>query len=305
MIDQAELKRQEYVGRVNRVIDYIRENLAGDLQLESLARVARFSPFHFHRVFKSIAGETLNDYIRRIRAQQAASQLIHNPTLSITQIAIGCGYSSPSAFAREFRQHFGVSASQFRTGGQDSLIRFRRQMEEAGAEFVNPLEKGTIRTEMEIEVDVREIPAMHVAYVRHVGPYYEIGQSFKRLMRWAGPRQRLWTPETRILGVYHDNPDITPVEHLRAEACITVREGTRTRGDIGTMTIPGGTFAVAHVEIDETQYAEAWDRLICDWMPQSGYQPDKRMCFEMYLNDASKHPKGLHIVEICEPVRAL
>jgi len=60
MIDQAELKRQEYVGRVNRVIDYIRENLAGDLQLESLAQVARFSPFHFHRVFKSIAGETLN-----------------------------------------------------------------------------------------------------------------------------------------------------------------------------------------------------------------------------------------------------
>jgi len=305
VIDQAELKRQEYVGRINRVIDYVRENLAGDLRLESLAQVARFSPFHFHRVFKSIIGETLNDYIRRLRAQRAAGQLIHNPTLSITQIAVGCGYSSPSAFAREFRQRFGVSASQFRAGGQESLVRLRREMEEQGAEFVNPLDKGTIRTEMEIEIDVRELEPMHVAYVRHVGPYQEIGAAFERLMRWAGPRRRLWTPNTRILGVYHDNPDITPVEHLRAEACITVPEGTKTRGDISPLTIPGGTFAVAHVEIDETQYGEAWDRLICDWLPQSGYQPDERMCFEMYLNDSRKHPEGKHIVEIFEPVRAL
>jgi AraC family transcriptional regulator len=305
VIDQAELKRQEYVGRINRVIDYVRENLAGDLRLESLARVACFSPFHFHRVFKSIVGETLNDYIRRIRAQRAASQLICNPTLSITQIAVGCGYSSPSAFAREFRQRFGVSASQFRSGGQESLVRFRREMEEQGAEFVNPPDKSSIRTEMEIEFDVREMAPMHVAYVRHVGPYQEIGKAFQRLMRWAGPRRRLWTPETRILGVYHDNPDLTPVEHLRAEACITVPEGTKTRGDISTMTIPGGTFAVAHAEIDETQYGEVWERLLSDWMPESGYQPDERMCFEMYLNDPRKHPEGKHVVEIHEPVRPL
>jgi len=305
LIDQAELKRQEYIGRINRVIDYIRENLAGDLRLESLAQVARFSPFHFHRVFKSVVGETLNDYIRRNRSQRAASQLIHNPTLSITQIAVGCGYSSPSAFAREFRQRFGVSASQFRSGGAVSLVRFRRQMEEQGAEFVNPLDKATTRTEMTFEVEVRDIPAMHVAYVRHVGPYHEIGKAFQRLMRWAGPRRRLWTPDTRILGVYHDNPDLTPVDRLRGEACITVPEGTKTRGDISTMTLPGGTFAVAHVEIDETQYGEAWDRLICDWMPRSGYQPDERMCFEMYLNDPRKHPEGKHVVDICEPVRPL
>ena len=108
-----------------------------------------------------------------------------------------------------------------------------------------------------------------------------------------------------MTGVYHDNPDITPIEQLRAEACMTVPEGTKTRGDISTMTIPGGTFAVAHVEIDQTQYAEAWDRLICDWLPQSGYQPDDRMCFEMYLNDSRKHPEGKHVVEICEPVRPL
>ena len=57
VIDRAELQRQEDIGRVNRVIDYIRENLTDDLRLETLAQVANFSPYHFHRVFKAMAGD--------------------------------------------------------------------------------------------------------------------------------------------------------------------------------------------------------------------------------------------------------
>ena len=304
MIDQAELRRQEYVGRVNRVIDYVRENLTGDLSLERLAHVAGFSPYHFHRVFKSIVGETLNDFIRRVRAQSAASQLIHNPTSTITEIAVACGYSSPSAFAREFRQRFDMSASQFRAGGQDSLARFRAKLEERGAEFANPANLSSIRTDMVFRVDVRELPELYVAYARHVGRYSDIGTTFGRLMRWAGPR-RLLTRETKVLAIYYDNPDITPVDRLRADACITVPEGTRVKRDIGTMTIPGGTFAVAYAEIDVSQYGEAWDRLMTDWLPESGFQPDARLCYELYLSTPRDGKAGKHIVEICEPIRPL
>ncbi len=304
MIDQAELRRQEYVGRVNRVIDYVRENLTGDLSLEKLAQVASFSPYHFHRVFKSVVGETLNDFIRRVRAQSAASQLIHNPTETITGIAVNCGYSSPSAFAREFRQRFGMSATQFRAGGLDSLAHFRARLEEGGAEFTNPADLSSTRTDMVFRVEVRDLPELHVAYVRHVGRYNEIGNAFRRLMRWAGPR-RLFKRETKVLAIYYDNPDITPIDRLRADACITVPEGTKVKRDIGTMNVPGGLFAVAYVELDPTRYGEAWDRLMTDWLPESGYQPDSRLCYELYLNNPEKHPEGKHIVEICEPIRAL
>jgi len=300
--DQSELKRREYVGRVNRVIDHVRENLRGDLRLETLARIASFSPYHFHRVFKSIVGETLNDYIRRVRAGRAASQLIQNPTRTITEIGVSCGYSSPSAFAREFRQQFGVSASQFRAGGQDSLVRFREQLSATGAEF---LPKHSERTEMPFCVEVRQFAPRHVAYVRHVGAYDRIGKAFGRLMRWAGPRRLLRFPETEVLAIYHDNPDITPVDRLRADACITVPEGTKTRRDVGTMIVPGGLFAAAHVGIDLTQYGEAWDRLFADWFPESGYQPDDRMCFELYPHTPKKRANEKHVVEICEPIRPL
>jgi len=305
MVDPAELRRQEYVGRINRAIDYVRKNIAGDLRLKTVARLANFSPYHFHRVFKSVVGETLNDYVRRLRAQLAAAQLIYNPAMTISEIGAACGYSSSSAFAREFRQRFGASASEFRAGEHDSLDRFRQQLEEAGAEFVNPAGIRRVRTDMVFRIQVREEPKRHVAYIRHVGNYSEVKKTFARLMRWAGPRRLLHFPDTQILAIYHDNPDVTPVNKLHADACITVPVGTKVRRDMGTMALPGGTYAVAYVEIGDTQFGEAWDRLFTDWLPQSGYQPDDRPCYELYLNDPRKHPQKKHLVEICEPVRPL
>jgi AraC family transcriptional regulator len=304
MIDQGEIRRQEYLGRLNRVLDYIRANITGDLCLETLAQVANFSPFHFHRLFTAMVGETVNAYIRRIRMQQAAGQLMYNPKKTITRIAIDCGFSSPSSFAREFRQTFGMSASKFRAGGHDSVAKVRETLAQEGAEFypdVTPKE----RTQMAISIEVREMPELHVAYIRHMGPYNLIGEAFGRLMRWAGARGLLRFPETSMLAVYYNGPDMTPVNQLSCDACVTVPVGTPVEGEIGTMTIPGGTFAVAHVEIDVTQYSEAWQRLIGDWLPRSGYQPDDRLCYELYLNDPESHPEKKHIVEICEPIRPL
>jgi len=125
MTDHHELLRQEYVARINRVTDYIRAHLNGDLCLDTLARVANFSPYHFHRVFRGLTEETLNTFIRRIRAETAAMKLINNPKMTITSIAMHCGFSSSAAFAREFKIFFGMSASQFRNGGPQSLRKIR------------------------------------------------------------------------------------------------------------------------------------------------------------------------------------
>jgi len=308
MIDHAELRRREYIGRINRVMDYIRKNISGDLRLETLASVANFSPFHFHRLFSAMVGETLNGYIRRLRAQKAASHLIYHPRMSITQIATACGYSSPSAFAREFRRTFGMSASQFRAGGVDSICIMRDALRggDDASERTQVADGGRKTwSPMVFSVEAKRLPELHVAYVRHTGRYNQIGGAFERLMRWAGPRGLLQFPHTQVLAIYYENPDVTPEAKLRSDACITVRPGIRIEGDVGIMNVPGGLFAVAHAEIDEAQYAEAWDRLLGEWMPESGYVPDDRLCYELYLNDPAKHPENKHIIDICEPVRPL
>ncbi|WP_320041550.1 AraC family transcriptional regulator [uncultured Desulfobacter sp.] len=108
-------KRDEYISRINRVIDFIDTNIDKEFSLRTLAEVACFSQFHFHRIFKAMYGETLHQFIQRLRIEKAASQLIHWPEKSITEIAFGCGFSSSAAFARAFKAKFKMSASQWRS----------------------------------------------------------------------------------------------------------------------------------------------------------------------------------------------
>lgn len=158
-------------------------------------------------------------------------------------------------------------------------------------------------------VRVEETTPLNVAYVRHIGPYAGDAELFKglfgKLMSWAGPRGLLRFPETRMLCVYHDNPDVTEPEKLRVSACITVPKGTPVEGEVGTMEVPGGRYAFAHFELDPSEYGAAWTWVYGTWLPSSGYQPDDRPCFELYLNDPNQHPEHKHVVEIVAPVRPL
>jgi AraC family transcriptional regulator len=99
------------------VLDYIEANLDGDLSLATLARVANFSACHFHRVFRGVVGETLNQCILRRRVEKAASFLLTNPTRPITDIVLDCGLSGSASFARSFKEAFGLSASDYRSAG--------------------------------------------------------------------------------------------------------------------------------------------------------------------------------------------
>ena len=163
-------------------------------------------------------------------------------------------------------------------------------------------------SKLKADVEVKEMPERNVAYVRHIGPYAGDAEVFRKifekLFSWAGPRG-LITASSEVLSVYHDDLNVTDEEKLRVDACLTVPEGTAAEGDIGTMTVPGGQFAVAHFEIKEDEYADAWDAVMGGWLPESGYQPDDRLCFERYLNKPEEHPEKKHIVDICVPVRPL
>ena len=319
MLTQEELRRQEYLARINRVIDYIDVHLGSRLALEDLAAKACFSRFHFHRIFSALVGETLADYIRRARLERAAMRLTQHPKDTVTDIALDCGFSSPSVFARMFRDWFGVSASDWRRDSGKGRKALRnagqteskeRKADPAGSPYHHrhqPERRKTMKQKDRIActVEVKELPELLVAYVRHIGPFQQIGQAFGRLMRWAGPRGLLRFLETKSLAVYHDSPDITETDKLRSDACITVPEGTQVEGEVGLLRIPGGKFAVGHFEILADQFGQAWDSLMGEWLPSSGWQPDDRMCYEVYLNDHQQHPQRKFIVDICEPVKPL
>jgi AraC family transcriptional regulator len=319
--------RAEYMGRINRVMDYVEANLDGDLSLGALARVASFSEFHFHRIFKGVVGETLNQFIQRRRVEKAAGYLIGNPTKAVTEIALDCGFSGSAAFARAFREAFGVSASEFRraggavkskigkTNGNERAAQ-DKERKDFGAFACrmdlttgNQLWRCSMSNASEVRIEVRELPEMPIAYVRHIGPYKGdaalFGRLFGRLCGWAGPRGLIRPPQTQFLCVYYDDPGVTEEERLRVDVAMTVPRGTPVDGEIGTNVIPAGKYAVGRFELLSHEYGEAWAVIMGGWLPQSGYQCDDKPCFELYLNDPKQHPQGKCIVEICVPVKPL
>lgn len=280
-----------YRSRINRVMDYIETRLASEFTLAELADVACFSKYHFNRIFHAVTGETLFGFIQRIRVEKAATMLIANPRYSVTQIAFDCGFNSASAFARCFREHFEVSATEWR---EHRSCTYQRQ--ETAGKTPDPVAPELVRV-----TPMADIP---LAYVRYTGPYEGDGALFARLydklFSWAGPRDLL-LPDTRSLIVYHDSIDITDADRLRVSVCISVPPDTRGSGPVSTMTLTGGKYACARFRLNTDQYYQAWQWVFARWLPDSGFQPGDTPCFESYPFAGNETGNPM-TVDICVPV---
>jgi AraC family transcriptional regulator len=313
MIEKKDLN-SEYIFRINRTIDYIESNIENPMTLEELATVANFSKFHFSRLFQSIVGETPFQFILRVRLEKAATFILNNNNESISEIAYKCGFSDISIFSRNFKNYFHVSASQYRANKsnnsnlsqQDSN---RHQCDEKSTPYFCP-ELQTIkwRTNMKLNkgVEVKELPKMTVAYIRHIGPYQGNDKLFEsiwnKLFSWAGPRGLIGGKDFKSLVVYHNDPNVTIDDKLRMSVCITVPPETKVEGEVGKMNIEAAKYVIARFELSAQDFQEAWNWVYGQWLPTSGYQPDDKPCFEMYPEE----PKdGKFIVDICVPVKPM
>jgi len=308
--------RIEYRARVNKVMDYIDQHLDESLDLKSIAEVASFSPFHFHRIFTFMIGESPIDYIQRIRVERAAWKLREENPRSVTEIAFECGFGSVSLFSRTFRRYFKVTPSQFiklekpvySTSG--FVFSKNGQMLGKNMKTFSAQEGELCRTDlkqyffMKANIEVKEMPEMKAIYVRHIGPFNEIGQAYEKLFKWAFPRGLFVPNVSKSATVIHDDPTVTEIEKVRQSACIIVADEIKVDGEIGKLVIPGGSYAVGHFELGFTEFEMAWNTM-CNWFLESGYQQGDGCTYELYHNDYNTHPEKKHIVDICIPVKPL
>lgn len=306
MID-PDKNRLAYEQRVNRVIDEIRDHLGEPLSLQRLARVSAFSPFHFHRVFTSITGETLFEFIQRLRIEKAALALTHHRDQSVLEVALDHGFSSAATFARAFKAHFGMSATQWRAGGAARWSKQRKPIgkpsKAMGGRRAHRAPRST--EEETMNVHVKELPTYHVAYMRYVGPFGPQGipELWQRFNTWLNARE-LGSGERITLGVAYDDPKVTAAEKCRYDACLVVPRGFQGDKWVNVMDVPGGNYAVADFTGSAHEIVDAWDRVFGFWLPTSGYQPDDRPCFEIYRGNPTVDAKArIFRCELCLPVR--
>lgn len=156
-------------------------------------------------------------------------------------------------------------------------------------------------------MEVKELPKMTVAYIRHTGPYQGNSQLFGKLIgelcTWAGPRGLLQQNDMGIIILYHDDPKMTEQDKLRISVAIKVPENTKVDGKVGKMEVPGGTYAIGRFEVENNEFMEAWGWMYGTWLPQSGYQPDDGPCYEVYPEEPRQGEKIK--VDICVQVKPL
>src|SRR5687768_7790051 len=153
-----ESTRESYQERVLRTLVSLERDIDRDPRLDDLARGAHLSPFHFHRVFSAVVGESPVEYVRRLRLERAAHEL-RQSTRQVQHVAREAGYGSHEAFTRAFRARFGVVPSVFRRLGEEAV----------------PRGDGGAARRGRIEV----LRPIRVAFIRHVGPY-ELARSEER-----------------------------------------------------------------------------------------------------------------------------
>lgn len=319
----------EYKHRINLALDFIEKNYAEELSLDKIASVANFSKFHFHRIFNSVMKETLFEFIQRIRLEKAATKLLQNTDTPVTDIAYDCGFSSPAVFARAFKDYFEMSASDWRANAcaEDSnLSKMKSNSSKYESKFGKMISASTsyfcdvnncsiiewnckMLNKEDLKVEVKELDAFDLAYVRHIGPYKGNSGLFERLWGeicgWAGPRGLIIPGKTKFISVYYDNPDITDEDKLRLDVCLSVPSDTVVNPPFGKMTMPKGKYAVCKMDIAMDEFQDAWNFVYGEWLPQSGFQPDDRPCYENYLSSPGEHTPGRVILEIVVPVKPM
>jgi AraC family transcriptional regulator len=289
--------RIEYTARMHRVVEHIDRHLDEPLELETLARVANFSSFHFHRLFAAWMGETLGDYLRRRRLEVAAQRLVAQPRLPVLQVALSVGFGSAEAFARAFKSRLHYTPTEWRAAHVSNRDQSNSKLDQAQA--------AAIANDGNMKVRIIDRQPTTVAYLRYTGPFGKPLSDFwiHKVAPWM---------ETNGLyghdryGISLDDPEITASDKLRYDAAVEVPDDFAGAGDYQKTVIPGGKYAVGRFKGTDTEAAGAWRWLLRDWLPGSSMQLDGRPFFEHYPIDASFDQKtGVFECEICIPVTPL
>jgi AraC family transcriptional regulator len=293
--------RTDYLDRTRRVLRFVQEHLDEPLTPGRLAGGANLSTFHFHRIFSGLTGESVGAHVRRLRLERAAGELRRSDR-DVIDVALDAGYEAHEAFTRAFREHFGVPPSAYRKTAEPvafppALCGVHYGPDEAVSRFV-PLQEDSKM----IDVRVEAHPPRRLLALAHHGDYQTIGQTFGNLIALAAARG-LVGPATASIGIYYDDPEVTPVSQLRSHACIAVGDTVQEPSPgLELLTIDGGESAVGVHRGPYSALGESYRWLLGAWLPSSGREAAHAPCHEVYVNDPQSTPESELVTHIHLPL---
>jgi AraC family transcriptional regulator len=276
-----------YIRRFTRVTEYIYANLDAELDLNTLADVAALSPWHWHRIWQAVYGETVAATVKRLRLQRAAHDLAQTQML-LDDIWPRAGYGSLAAFSRSFKDAYGMPPAEYRKAG--SHTRFTMPSSPKGVSIMR-------------DVAIRTIPAATLAVIPHKGSYMQIGKAFETLFGTLGARNLL-RPGLCMKGLYYSDPTSVAEDELRSAAGIIIPDDSfPVEAPLERASLRGGEYAVLRHKGPYSDMRPAYDWLYGEWLVRSGREAADAPCFEDYLNNPREVAPTELLTDICLPLK--
>lgn len=280
---------------VNQGVDFIIDHLYEKINVDKIADHCCFSRYYYNRLFKSVTGESLYGFIKRLRLESAAFKLIKFPHISITDIAAELGYSS-SNFAVVFKECYGLSPSQFRsspnlpseTESQMILERIKSLQKKRPEKLLRYIDR---------QISIEKISDFKLVYERFKGNYKDLPktwQNFCEKMKRSFPNSPI-----EFIGISYDDPLIVGINNCLYDLCARVTRSVGIGGE-NYRKIPGGTYLCYRFEGQPSKLSQIYNDLFAVWMPHRGYVMGQGLCFERYHQE-SLPDKGI-VMDICIPV---
>ena len=266
-----------YLHRIDQVVGYLNKQVESSHTLKELAEIAGISPFHFHRVYRAITGETPSGTIRRLRLARAAVMLKETQK-PITEIAFDVGYESSQAFSKAFRETTGFSASGLRQAP--------RELESTITALSSPPAQETRKA---LEVRLVSVEPYKVIAARHVGSQDGLFHAFGNLMRWAEETGR--AEDFRgIYGVPIDDARGDAADECRFDCCFDLGPNVSPDSKHREVVLGGGLYAVARHVGPYEGLDGIYDYLYGPWLSSSTYTLRGQPFYNHYLADPDTVP---------------
>jgi DNA gyrase inhibitor len=279
--------REEYLKRVNVVVDYINNHLDEELDLQKLAEMSNLSTYHFHRIMKAFLGETLGAYIIRVRLETAV-RLLRYTDLPVEQIAYSVGYEMPSSLSKSFKQFYDITPLEYRNNKNFVIMKPVQ---------LNP--DLNLKSPKVIDIETKK-----AIYIRLTGAYSELDFCGAWGKLWAYVKEnKLFSAGIEHISIYHDDPKVTNSEKLRTDVCLVLPKPAEPKGEIGVKEIAGGKYAVFLYQGPYTNLGIVYDTIFAKWLPDCGYELRNAPLYEKYINDPSRTEEAKLKTEIYIPLQ--
>lgn len=261
-------KEETVIADLNRLVEYVDARLTDDIDIAVLARDLGTTEYHLRRMFSSLAGMPLSDYIRRRRMTVAATDLVGDSEL--LDIAVRYGYGSTEAFGRAFRAVHGVAPGDVRREGgplqAQPQLRFRLTVEGSTPMETHIIERPAFR----LVGHAARVPLIHEGVNPHIQAHIAAlpPEEHARLKGLSSAEP------AGLLQVSADiDPDYTEGSELTYLHGVAVAESAATPPDLDVIEVPAGAWAAFRVSGDyPAALQQAWAATATDWFPSNPWR---------------------------------